>query len=220
VEYRFVHSDVETVTVGTTYLAVPFLKSFYLDLGIFYIPFVIIFLSGFSNAVNLTDGLDGLAIGISIIVAIAFSVVTYLVSRPDFSQFLIIPHVPGAGETVILLTALIGAGMGFLWFNAHPAQIFMGDTGSLMLGGVFGTVAVLTKNELLLLIIGGIFVIETASVILQVGSYKLRGKRIFLMAPIHHHFEKLGWQEPKIIARFYILASLFALFGLSTLKMR
>jgi len=205
---------------GTTYLAAPFMKSFYVNLGWFYIPFVILVLTATSNAVNLTDGLDGLAIGVSIIVSGAFAIITYLVSRPDYAAFLLLPHVQGAGEACVLLAALIGGGMGFLWFNAHPAQIFMGDTGSLMIGGVLGTVAVVTKSELLLLIIGGVFVLEAVSVILQVGSFRLLGRRIFKMAPIHHHFEKCGWKEPQIIARFYIIASLLALFGLSTLRMR
>jgi phospho-N-acetylmuramoyl-pentapeptide-transferase len=209
-----------SVVVGMSHLSFPFLKNFYPDLGWLYVPFVALVLVASSNAVNLTDGLDGLAIGVSIIVSVAFAVVIYLVGRPDYAHYLLIPHVPGSGETLILVAALIGAGMGFLWHNAHPASIFMGDTGSLMIGGLLGLVAVVTKSELLLLIIGGIFVVETLSVILQVGSFKTTGRRIFRMAPLHHHFEKLGWHEPQIIARFYIIASLLAMFGLSTLKLR
>jgi len=207
-------------STGMSFLSVPFLKNVYPDLGWIYIFFVALVLVGASNAVNLTDGLDGLAIGVSIIVGLAFGIVTYLVGRPDFARYLLVPHVPGSGELLIPIAALIGGGMGFLWYNAHPASIFMGDVGSLMIGGLFGIVAVMTKSEFLLVVIGGIFVVEALSVMIQVASYKLRKRRVFLMAPIHHHFEKLGWKEPQIIARFYIVASLLAMIGLSTLKMR
>jgi phospho-N-acetylmuramoyl-pentapeptide-transferase len=220
VYYRIDQAGDPYATRGMSFLALPFAKNFYPDLGPLYIFFAAFVLVAFSNAVNLTDGLDGLAIGVSIIAALAFGVVTYLAGRPDFARYLLIPHIPGSGETLILVAAVIGAGMGFLWHNAHPAQVFMGDTGSLMLGGFFGMIALITKSELLLIIIGGVFVAETASVVLQVGSFKLRGRRIFKMAPIHHHFERCGWKEPQIIARFYIVAALLALFGLSTLKMR
>ena len=205
---------------GGTSLALPFLKDFWVNLGWFYLPFVFLVIAGASNGVNLTDGLDGLAIGVSIIATGAFTILTYLVSRADFAGFLLLPHVAGSGELCVVLGALIGGSMGFLWYNAHPAQVFMGDTGSLMIGGVLGTVAVITKSEALLVIIGGVFVIETLSVMIQVTSYRLWKKRVFRMAPIHHHFEKCGWYEPQIITRFYIIASLLALFGLSTLRLR
>ncbi len=209
-----------TKTSGNTHICIPFFKNLYPDLSWFYILFVLIIITASTNAVNLTDGLDGLAIGISTIAAIAFAVIAYMVGRFDYSRYLLVPFVPGAGEITVFLGALSGAGMGFLWYNSHPAEVFMGDTGSLTLGGILGTVAVMVKQEIILGIIGGIFVLEALSVILQVGSYKLRGKRIFLMAPIHHHFEKKGWAESKIIARFWIIALLLALFGLATLKLR
>ena len=207
-------------TSGNTHLCVPFIKTLYPDLGWFFIIFIMIVISGSANAVNLTDGLDGLAIGITTIAALALGMIAYMVGRFDFSRYLLVPYVPGAGELTVFLGALVGSGMGFLWFNSHPAEMFMGDTGSLALGGILGTVAIMIKQEILLVIIGGVFVIEALSVILQVASYKLTGKRIFLMSPIHHHFEKKGWAESKIIARFWIVASLLALFGLSTLKLR
>lgn len=214
-----IYYDVKKVS-GGSHICFPFFKNLYPNLGWFYVVFIMIVIAGSTNAVNLTDGLDGLAIGISIVGAMAFAVIAYMVGRFDFSRYLLVPYVPGAGELTVFLAALVGAGMGFLWYNSHPAELFMGDTGSLMLGGILGTTAVMVKQEFLLLIIGGVFVIEAVSVILQVGSYKLRGKRIFLMAPIHHHFEKKGWHESKIIARFWIVAALLALFGIATLKLR
>ncbi|MDK2970786.1 MAG: phospho-N-acetylmuramoyl-pentapeptide-transferase [Candidatus Sumerlaeota bacterium] len=205
---------------GTGYLAMPFLKDVVLPLGIFYIPFVILILMGTSNAVNLTDGLDGLATGVTIPATLCFAVVAYLAGRTDMSAYLIIPHVQGAGELAVLMAALIGVCFGFLWFNVYPAVVFMGDTGSMMIGGLLGSVAILLKQEVLLFIVGGVYVAEALSVILQVSSYKLRGKRLFRMSPIHHHFEKLLIPEPRIMVRFWIVSALLALAGLSTLKLR
>jgi phospho-N-acetylmuramoyl-pentapeptide-transferase len=204
----------------STKLSVPFFKQFTPDLGWFYILFVVLIIVGASNAVNLTDGLDGLAIGPLMVAAMAYTIVTYVTGHAKFAQYLLIPHIPGAGEMAILCGAMLGASMGFLWFNAYPASVFMGDVGSLPLGAVLGTVAVVSKHELLLILVGGIFVIEAVSVIFQVSSYKLRGKRVFLMAPLHHHFELKGWQEPKIVVRFWIIAIFLALLSLSTLKLR
>jgi phospho-N-acetylmuramoyl-pentapeptide-transferase len=170
--------------------------------------------------VNLTDGLDGLAIGISIVVAVAFTVLAYLIGRVDFAEYLIVPHVRGASELSVLMSAFIGAGLGFLWFNSNPASVFMGDTGALAIGALFGGIAVILKQEIILIIIGGVFVFECLSVILQVTSFKLRKKRIFLMSPFHHHLQKLGWAESKIIVRLWIVSLLLALLGLSTLKLR
>lgn len=201
-------------------LTFPFFKGFIVDLGWFFIPFAILVLIGAANAVNLTDGLDGLAIGPIIIAAGCFGVITYLVGNAVFANYLQLHYVAGTGELSIICSALIGAGLGFLWYNAPPATIFMGDTGSLAMGGLLGIMSVITKHEIVLAIIGGLFVIETVSVILQVGSFKLRGKRIFKMAPIHHHFEKEGWPETKVVFRFWILAVIFALLGLATLKLR
>jgi len=210
-----------TSQTGGTHLCFPFIKNWYPDLGWFYIPYAMIVITATSNAVNLTDGLDGLAIGTVIVVAASYAIVAYVAGRPDFSRYLIIPYVPGGGEVTIFLAALVGASISFLWFNANPAQVFMGDTGSLLLGGIIGTTALFLKQEIILLIIGGIFVLEALSVIIQVGSYKLRNKRrVFLMSPIHHHFEKKGLAEPKIIARFWIVAALLALAGLTSLKLR
>jgi phospho-N-acetylmuramoyl-pentapeptide-transferase len=203
-----------------TRLSVPFFKEFAPDLGVFYIPFVILVLVGTSNAVNLTDGLDGLAIGPVIIATFVYAGITYVAGHLHFAQYLNILYVRGAAELAVFCGALLGASLGFLWFNAYPAQIFMGDVGSLALGGALGTVAIITKHELLLLLIGGLFVIETLSVIVQVVSFKLTGKRIFRMAPLHHHFEEKGWQEPKVIVRFWIIAIALALLSLSTLKLR
>ncbi len=199
---------------------VPFLKDVSLDLGIFYILFVILVITGTSNAVNLTDGLDGLAIGSVIMAALAFSVLCYVSGNIKFSQYLLIPYIKGAGELTVFCASILGAGLGFLWFNCHPASVFMGDVGSLALGGALGTVAILIKKELLLVIVGGIFVVECLSVILQVLSFRLRKKRIFKIAPLHHHFQFLGWPENKVIVRFWIVASLLALFTLVTLKIR
>jgi phospho-N-acetylmuramoyl-pentapeptide-transferase len=201
-------------------IAVPFLKHILINAGILYIPFAIIVMIGASNAVNLTDGLDGLAIVPIMIVAGCFALITYLVGNLKFADYLQLHHIPGSGELAIFCSALVGASLGFLWFNAPPAQVFMGDTGSLAFGGSIGTISVITKHEFVLAIIGGLFVIEAVSVIMQVASFKMTGKRIFRMAPIHHHFEKLGWQEPTIVIRFWIVACIFALLGLATLKLR
>ncbi len=198
----------------------PFFKETLLNLGIFYVPLVVLVLTGSSNAVNLTDGLDGLAIGISSVVFVAFTGLAYVSGHKIFSEYLRILYLPGAGELTIYCAAVVGASLGFLWFNAHPAEVFMGDTGSLALGGALGTVAILLKKELLLAILGGVLVIEALSVMLQVWSFRRHGRRIFKMAPLHHHFELLGWHESKIVVRFWILAVLLALVGLSTLKLR
>jgi len=203
-----------------TGLALPFLKDFMVDLGWLFIPFALIVLIGSSNAVNLTDGLDGLAIVPVAIAAASFGLIAYLTGNFNFSNYLGIQFVPGAGEMAILCGALIGGAMGFLWFNAPPAAVFMGDTGSLALGGVLGAIAVITKHELVLAVIGGLFVLEAVSVMVQVASYKLTGKRVFRMAPIHHHFEKKGWSESTIVIRFWIIAVVLAMIGLSTLKLR
>ncbi len=204
-----------------THLAVPFFKDLLLNLGWFYALFAMLVMVGASNAVNLTDGLDGLAIVPVMIATACFGLITYLAGNAIFANYLQIHAIPGAGELAIICMAMIGAGLGFLWYNAPPAQVFMGDTGSLALGGMLGAMAVIAKHELVLAIIGGLFVMETLSVIIQVYYFKLSGgKRIFLMAPIHHHFEKKGWSEPTIVIRFWILAVIFALIGLSTLKLR
>lgn len=205
---------------GITKVDVPFLKDVSWQLGIFYILFVIIVIAGSSNAVNLTDGLDGLAIGIVIMVAVAFSVLAYVSGNIKFSQYLLIPYLAGSGELTVFCASVIGAGLGFLWFNCYPASIFMGDVGSLALGGALGMVALLIKKELLLIIVGGIFVLEALSVIIQVVSFRFTRKRVFKIAPIHHHFQFSGWPESKVIVRFWILASLLALFTLVTLKIR
>lgn len=204
----------------STSLDIPFLKDATLQLGVFYILFVILVISGSSNAVNLTDGLDGLAIGGSVMVALTFSVLSYVTGNIKFCNYLLIPYIPGSGELTVFCASMLGAGLGFLWFNCYPASIFMGDVGSLALGGAIGTVALLIKKELLLIIVGGLFVLEALSVILQVASFKLRKKRIFKCSPLHHHFQFLGWKESKVIVRFWILASLFALLTLVTLKIR
>ncbi len=203
-----------------TSLAFPFVKSLLLDLGLFYIVVAAFVMVGSGNAVNLTDGLDGLAIVPIMIAASAFGLIAYLAGNVNFSNYLQIHYVQGTGELAVVCGAVIGAGLGFLWFNAPPAAIFMGDTGSLALGGMVGTVAVATKHEIVLAIIGGLFVIEAMSVIIQVASFKLTGKRVFLMAPIHHHFEKLGWTESQVVVRFWIIAFILAFVGLSTLKLR
>jgi phospho-N-acetylmuramoyl-pentapeptide-transferase len=204
----------------TTELTVPFLKHFQPDLYLFYIPFAIAVIVGTSNGVNLTDGLDGLAIGPMIIASLTFMGICYLTGHSAFANYLMIINVKGAGELTIFCGTMVGAGLGFLWFNAYPAQVFMGDTGSLPLGAALGTVAIITKHELLLAIVGGLFVIETVSVIIQVSSFKLRGRRVFKMAPIHHHYELKGWAEPKVIVRFWIISIILALVSLSTLKLR
>ncbi|RLB73738.1 MAG: phospho-N-acetylmuramoyl-pentapeptide-transferase [Deltaproteobacteria bacterium] len=203
-----------------TRLSLPFFKNVNPDLGWFYVPFAILVMVGSSNAVNLTDGLDGLAIGPMIIASATFLLLAYLVGNAKLSGYLQITGVQGAGELAILCGAMVGAGLGFLWFNSYPAQVFMGDVGSLSLGGALGTIAVITKNEFVLVIVGGIFVIEALSVIVQVVSFRYWGRRVFRMAPIHHHFELKGWAEPKIIVRFWIISIVLALIALSTLKLR
>ncbi len=201
-------------------LALPFFKDTVLNLGWFFLPFGAFVMVGAGNAVNLTDGLDGLAIVPVMIAAASFGFIAYLAGNVRFSEYLQIHYVAGAGELAVLCGALMGAGLGFLWFNAPPASIFMGDTGSLALGGMLGAISVVTKHEIVLAIIGGLFVLEALSVIVQVISFKLTGRRIFRMAPIHHHFEQLGWSEPQIVVRFWIIAVVLALIGLSTLKLR
>ncbi|MCO5065390.1 MAG: phospho-N-acetylmuramoyl-pentapeptide-transferase [Rhizobiaceae bacterium] len=204
----------------STSLTFPFIKDFILNLSWFFIPFACFVIVGAGNAVNLTDGLDGLAIVPIMIAAATFGVIAYLSGNAVFADYLQIHFVPGTGELAVVLGAVIGAGLGFLWFNAPPAAIFMGDTGSLALGGLIGTVAVATKHEIVMAIVGGLFVMEALSVIIQVGFFKMTGKRVFLMAPIHHHFEKLGWTESQVVIRFWIIAVILALIGLSTLKLR
>lgn len=205
---------------GATQSVVPFLKDYYIEWGVLYIPFVIFIVMGSSNAVNLTDGLDGLAAGAAAFSFFAFAALAYLGGHRNFATYLNIPYLPGSGELTVYCMSVVGACLGFLWYNAHPAQIFMGDTGSLSLGGALGTIAILLKKELLLVVIGGIFVAEAVSVILQVGSFKLTKKRIFNMAPFHHHFELLGWSEEKVVVRFWIIAALLALLSISTLKLQ
>lgn len=199
---------------------VPFLKNLTIQWGIWYIPFTALVITGSSNAVNLTDGLDGLAIGCLILVGVAFALMSYISGHFNFSDYLGVSYIRGGGELAIFCSALVGAGMGFLWFNTYPAAIFMGDTGALGLGGAVGVVALMIKKELLLVLVGGVFVMEAVSVILQTGSYRLRGKRVFRMAPIHHHFQLGGWSEPQVIVRFWIIGSLLTLLCLATLKLR
>jgi phospho-N-acetylmuramoyl-pentapeptide-transferase len=227
--------DLQVKGAYTTQLSVPFLKRLHPDLVIHsllgynfiwplaYVPFIVflvLVIVGTSNAVNLTDGLDGLAIGCVLVSSTALTVLTYISSHARFADYLEIQKIPDVGDLVIFCGAVVGASLGFLWYNAHPAEMFMGDVGSLALGGAIGTVAVIIKQEILLLSIGGVFVLEALSVIIQVGSFKLTGKRVFRMAPLHHHFELLGWSESKIIVRFWIVALVFALFSLTTLKLR
>jgi phospho-N-acetylmuramoyl-pentapeptide-transferase len=201
-------------------LAVPFFKNVLIPLGIFFVPIAALIIVGASNAVNLTDGLDGLAIVPVMIAAASFAMIAYLAGNTVFANYLQINLVPGAGELAVFCGALVGAGLGFLWFNAPPAMLFMGDTGSLSMGGALGAISVITKHELVLAIIGGLFVLETVSVIVQVVSFKLTGNRVFRMAPLHHHYEHKGWSEPTIVIRFWIIAVILALIGLSTLKLR
>jgi phospho-N-acetylmuramoyl-pentapeptide-transferase len=203
-----------------TRLIFPFFKNLIPDLGWLYVAFTVLVLVGASNAVNLTDGLDGLAISTFGVAAAAFTALAYVTGHAVLADYLLLVRFPPAGELTIFCGALVGASLGFLWYNSYPAELFMGDVGSLALGGALGTVAILIKQELLLPIVGGVFVIEALSVIVQVGSFKLRGQRVFKMAPLHHHFELIGWSEPKIITRFMILAVIFALFSLTTLKLR
>jgi len=200
--------------------ALPFFKALLVHIGWFYLPVAALVMIGASNAVNLTDGLDGLAIGPIIVVAGCFVLIAYLAGNLVFATYLQINYIPGSGELAVLCGALVGAGMGFLWFNAPPAMVFMGDTGSLASGGALGAISVIAKHELVLVIIGGLFVLETVSVIVQVTSFKLTGRRVFRMAPLHHHFEKKGWAEPTIVIRFWIIAAILALAGLATLKLR
>lgn len=203
-----------------TNLYVPFFKNVVIDLGIWFLPLVYFVIVGSSNAVNLTDGLDGLAIMPTALVAGALGVFAYVSGHAAFAQYLAIPFIPLAGELVVFCASLVGAGLGFLWFNAYPAQVFMGDVGALALGAALGVVAVLVRQEIVLLIMGGVFVVETVSVIMQVASFKLTGKRIFRMAPLHHHFELRGWPEPRVIVRFWIITVILVLIGLATLKIR
>jgi len=204
----------------STTLTVPFFKQFTPMLGWWYLPFAVLVIVGASNAVNLTDGLDGLAIGPVAVSFVAFTIVAYVSGHIKFAEYLLIPYVEGAGEMAVFCAAVFGASLGFLWFNAYPAYIFMGDVGSLPLGAALGTVAVISKHEILLLLVGGIFVIEALSVIIQVASYQTTGRRVFLMAPIHHHFELKGWEEPKVVVRFLIISIILTLMSLSTLKLR
>lgn len=203
-----------------TQLILPFFKDVAIDLGIFFIVFTYFVIVGSSNAVNLTDGLDGLAIMPTVMVAAALSVFAYLSGHAQFANYLHIPYVAGSGELIIFCGAIVGAGLGFLWFNTYPAQVFMGDVGALSLGAALGVVAVIVRQELVLVIMGGVFVMETISVILQVASFKLTGRRIFRMAPIHHHFELKGWPEPRVIVRFWIITVVLVLIGLASLKIR
>ncbi len=205
---------------GETAYIVPFFKDVAIDIGIFYILISYFVIVGSSNAVNLTDGLDGLAILPTVMVGGALGIIAYLSGHVEFSTYLRIPYIAGAGEIVIFAGALLGAGLGFLWFNTYPAQVFMGDVGALALGAALGTMAIVSRHEIVLFIMGGIFVMETVSVILQVASFKLTGKRIFRMAPLHHHFELKGWPEPRVIVRFWIITVMLVLFGLATLKLR
>lgn len=205
---------------ATTQLFFPFFKDPLIDLSWLYIPFGVFLLVGCTNAVNLTDGLDGLATGLVIMVGLTFAALAYLAGRVDFAQYLQIVFVPGGGELAIYCLAVVGACVGFLWYNSHPAEVMMGDTGSLALGGAIGAVAMMIKKEILLVIVGGVFVLEVMSVIIQVISFKTRGKRVFLMAPLHHHFEMMGWPETKVVMRLWIIGGLFAILSLSTLKLR
>jgi len=205
---------------STTALYIPFFKEPVWDMGWVWIPFAVLLIVGESNAVNFSDGLDGLLAGLLIFVFLTLAVLTYITGRVDFSTYLGIPYIPGAGELTVFCLAAVGACVGFLWFNAHPAEVFMGDVGSLSLGGVIAVISLITKKELLILIIGGVFVLEIASVIIQVVVYKLKKKRVFKMAPLHHHYELMGWPETKTVIRFWILGGLFAIIALSTLKIQ
>jgi phospho-N-acetylmuramoyl-pentapeptide-transferase len=215
----FIYFYPEDPTTATR-ITFPVFKEITPDLGIWYIPFIVFIIVGTCNAVNLTDGLDGLAIGPLIIAIFAFTVIAYVAGNTQFANYLLIPYIKGGGEIAVFGGAVIGASLGFLWFNAYPADVFMGDIGSLALGGALGTMAVLVRHELLLPLVGGIFFIEALSVLLQIGSFQLTGRRIFRMAPLHHHFEEKGWRESKVIVRFWIIAIVLALLSLSTLKLR
>jgi len=212
--YMLAKTPVETT------LIFPFFKNLVLPLGVFYILLTYLVIVGTSNAVNLTDGLDGLAIMPTVMVAGALAIFAYLSGNIKFAEYLHIPYVAGCGELIVICGSIIGAGLGFLWFNAYPAQVFMGDVGALALGAVLGVIAVIVRQEIVLFIMGGVFVMETISVILQVGSFKLRGKRVFRMAPIHHHYELKGWPETKVVVRFWIISFMLVLLGLTTLKLR
>jgi phospho-N-acetylmuramoyl-pentapeptide-transferase len=203
-----------------TYLYIPFFKNPLVDLGVLWVPFGVLLIMGESNAVNFSDGLDGLLAGLLILVFITLTILTYLSGRADYSAYLGIPYIPGAGELTVFCLAAVGACIGFLWFNAHPAEVFMGDVGSISLGGVVAVISLIIKKEILILVIGGVFVLEIFSVIIQVISFKLRKKRVFKMAPLHHHFEETGWPETKVVIRFWILGGLFAIIALSTLKIQ
>lgn len=207
------------MTFGTS-ISVPFFKDMLIHLGPFYVVFGILVIVGSSNAVNLTDGLDGLAIVPVMVAMAAFGMIAYVAGRADFSEYLAITYTPGTGELAVFVGAMLGAGLGFLWWNAPPAMVFMGDTGSLALGGALGAIAVAVRQELVLVIVGGLFVLEAISVLVQVASFKLTGKRVFRMAPIHHHFEQKGWAEPTIVIRFWIISIVLAMVGLATLKLR
>jgi phospho-N-acetylmuramoyl-pentapeptide-transferase len=201
-------------------LAVPFFKNVLFDLSWFFVPFGVLVITGASNSVNLPDGLDGLAIGPAMIAAGSFAFITYLVGNAVYANYLQLHHVPRADELMVFCGAMVGASLGFLWFNAPPASVFMGDTGSLAIGAALGTISIVTKHELVLAIIGGLFVLEAVSVIVQVASFKMTGRRVFRMAPLHHHFEQKGWEESKIVIRFWIVALILAIAGLATLKLR
>ena len=210
-------------TAGTpqeTQLVLPFFKGVAVELGVFFVLLTYLVIVGSSNAVNLTDGLDGLAILPTVMVAGALGIFAYVSGNVKFAGYLLMPFIPGSGELVIFCTTIIGAGLGFLWFNTYPAQVFMGDVGALALGAALGVVAVVVRQEIVLFIMGGVFVIETLSVIIQVASFKMTGKRVFRMAPLHHHFELKGWPEPRVIVRFWIITVVLVLIGLSTLKLR
>ena len=214
VMYNFLESPQEQQ------LIIPFFKDVIIDLGIFFIPFVILVIISTSNAVNLTDGLDGLAIMPIVLVSGAFGIFAYLSGNINFSEYLLIPYIKNAGEITIFIGAVVGSGLGFLWFNTYPAQVFMGDVGALSLGAALGLMSIIVRQEIVLIIMGGIFVLEALSVIIQVSSFKFRGKRVFLMAPFHHHFEQKGWAEPKVVVRFWIISFILILIGLATLKIR
>jgi phospho-N-acetylmuramoyl-pentapeptide-transferase len=205
---------------NTTALYIPFFKNPVVDLGWLWVPFAVLLIVGESNAVNFSDGLDGLLAGLLIVVFITLAILTYITGRVDYSEYLGIPYIPGAGELTVFCLAAAGACVGFLWFNAHPAEVFMGDVGSLSMGGVIAVISLVTKKEILILVIGGVFLLEIFSVIIQVVSFKLRGKRVFKMAPLHHHYELSGWSETKTVIRFWILGGLFAIIALSTLKIQ
>ncbi len=212
--------DAHEITIRSTETTMPFIKNVRLNLGVFYVFLVVLVLAGTSNAVNLTDGLDGLATGVSMVSILTFGALAYFLGHASFASYLQFSHLPGVGEVFVFAGAAVGACLGFLWYNSNPAEVFMGDTGSLALGGAIGSMAVVTRSELLLVLVGGVFVAEALSVMIQVGHFKRTGKRVFRMAPIHHHFELLGWSESKVVVRFWIVAVILALLALSTFKIR